>query len=217
MKKLIIAVLFAGTVVTAQSQQSALSKNTDKDPKISVLFGLNQPLVFRGFNFEVDYWAKKWVFEYSHGFGLKVDGKFISNTYEDQQLKFRITHSLGGGVGYRFTKNFNLRFEPKIHFYETYYDNESMKRSNSLVNFKTYTLGLGAYYRWMPFSKSETMWKGFTVAPSVRYWQKVSSSLGKDGHSYFNSHTQKLENFKAPNIGLANSPFLFNVSVGYSF
>jgi hypothetical protein len=194
-----------------------LSPATSGKNQYSVLFGLNQPIVFHGFNAEINYWTKKMIFDYSHGFGLKVDGKFIDKSYEQQHLKFRIAHSLGFGVGYRFTEAFNLRFEPKVHLYETFYDDQSYSNASSLRNFKTYTLGLGAYYRWMPFSKASNGLKGITVAPSIRYWHKVGSSLEKNGYSYLNARTQKMEHLKAPNIGISNTPVLVNISIGYTF
>jgi hypothetical protein len=121
---------------------------------------------------------------------------------------------LGVGIGYRFTKSFNLRFEPKLHIYETYYEQST---ENSIVNFNTYTLGFGAYYRWLPFEKKDGFAKGITIVPSIRYWYKVGSSLSDDQHSYFNTVTNQNEILKAPNIGAANTPWIFNISVGYTF
>jgi hypothetical protein len=163
---------------------------------------------------EGNYWMKKWMLDYSHGFNLHADGKFVADEYERQRVNFKITHSLGVGIGYRFTKSFNLRFEPKLHIYETYYEQST---ANSIVNFNTYTLGFGAYYRWMPFENKEGFAKGITIVPSIRYWYKVGSSLSGDQHSYFNTATNQNELLKAPNIGAANTPWIFNISVGYTF
>jgi hypothetical protein len=185
--------------------------------RFSLVFGLNQPILLRGFNVEGNYWMKKWVIDYSHGFNLRADGKFVANEYERQRVNFKITHSLGIGVGYRFTRTFNLRFEPKLHVYETYYEGQEQSSTNSIVNFSTYTLGFGAYYRWMPFEKKEGFAKGITIVPSIRYWYKVGSSLPSDQHSYLNTATNQNEILKAPNIGAANTPWIFNISVGYTF
>ena len=203
---LIIAVLFFSVV--SQSQDVS-EKN-----RFSLVFGLNQPILLRGFNLEGNYWMKKWMLDYSHGFNLHADGKFVADEYERQRVNFKITHSLGFGIGYRFTKSFNLRFEPKLHIYKTYYEQSTEK---SIINFNTYTLGFGAYYRWMPFENKEGFAKGITIVPSIRYWYKVGSSLPSDQHSYFNTATNQNELLKAPNIGAANTPWIFNISVGYTF
>ena len=208
-------IVFIMLFASAKAQQADTAG--DVHPRFSVLFGLNQPIVFHGFNFEVNYWTKKWVFDYSHGFGLQTDGKMLGDAYTSQHLNFKISHSFGAGVGYRFTEAFNLRLEPKIHLYETYYDGDVHAKDKSIVNFRTYTLGLGAYYRWMPFANARSALKGVTIAPSVRYWYKVGSSLQNGQYAYFNQRTNKNEVMKAPNIGISNTPLLMNISVGYSF
>ncbi|RYG40172.1 MAG: hypothetical protein EOO01_27985, partial [Chitinophagaceae bacterium] len=197
-----IAVLLV-TVNRATSQSLSQLPNHLNTPKVSVLFGLNQPLVLHGFNVEVDYWTRKWVFEYSHGVGLNVDGKMLGDEYERQQISFKLPHSLRVGVGYRFTEALNIRLEPKIHFYEAYYNDQDQKSSQRLVDFSTYTVGLGAYYKWQPFEQENNFLKGITVVPSIRYWQKVGSSLKKNQFTYQNNHTQREETLKAPNIGIA--------------
>jgi hypothetical protein len=194
----------------------AQTASTEKN-QFSLLFGLNQPIVLRGFNVEGNYWMKNWVIDYSHGFNLHADGKFVADEYERQKVNFKITHSLGLGIGYRFTRCFNIRFEPKLHIYETYYDGQEQTKGNSIVNFNTYTLGLGTYYRWLPFEKKDNFLKGFTIVPSIRYWYKVSSSLPNDEFIYFNILTNQKEILKAPNVGVANTPWIVNISVGYTF
>jgi hypothetical protein len=195
----------------------AQAQNVPEKNRFSLVFGLNQPIILRGFNVEGNYWMKKWVIDYSHGFNLHADGKSTADEYERQKVNFKITHSLGLGLGYRFTKSFNLRFEPKLHIYETYYEGQDQSKAKSLVNFNTVTLGVGAYYRWMPFEKKEGFAKGITIVPSIRYWYKVDSSLPNDQHGYFNTLTNQNEVLKAPNIGAANTPWIVNVSVGYTF
>jgi hypothetical protein len=204
---------FASLFISFISQAQDVSEKN----RFSLVFGLNQPILLRGFNVEGNYWMKKWVIDYSHGFNLHADGKFVDSEYERQRVNFKITHSLGIGVGYRFTKSFNLRFEPKLHIYETYYEGQVQSGTNSIVNFNTYTIGFGAYYRWLPFEKKDGFAKGITIVPSIRYWYKVVSSLSGDQHTYFNTVTNQNEILKAPNIGAANTPWIFNISVGYTF
>ncbi len=216
-KFLITTVLLCITVSLVKAQTSAKPTVRTERNQFSVLFGLNQPLLLHGFNFEADYWTRKWVFDYSHGIGLNMTGKMVSSEYENQKVNFKITHSLGFGVGYRFTRAFNVRFEPKMHVYETYYDGQPQTKRNSIANFTTYTLGFGAYYKWQPFVEKQNALRGISIVPSVRYWYQVGSTLKDDKLTYANTATGRSETLKAPNIGIANTPLLVNVSVGYTF
>jgi hypothetical protein len=213
MTKFIFSLLITCFIFSTSSAQTEFTY----DPKWSVVLGLTQPLFLQGFNAEVNYYTPKMVFDYSHGVNLKMTGAVVAKAYEDQKINFKVTHTLGFGVGYRFTKRFNVRFEPKLHIYETYYDGVEQQKSNSLKNFSTTTLGVGAYYRWLPFEKKNNALKGITIAPSLRYWYKVASTLDNDKFAYLNSKTNKNEAFDAPNIGLSNTPIIVNISVGYSF
>lgn len=210
MKKLLLPFLALFCTLFAHAQES-------KKPEVSLVFGLNQPLVTKGFNFEVDYWTKKFVFDYSHGFGLEFTDNLITKEAKDQHLSFNITNSVGFGLGYRFTEKFNLRFEPKMHVWEMYYDDAFKSSAGRIKKYTTYTLGLGAYYRWTPFEKKQNALRGLTVVPNVRWWPNVGSSLKDNKYTYFNERTQRTETHNANNIGVSNSPFFINVSVGYTF
>ncbi len=203
---LICIALISGSVATAQRSQ-----------EVSVVFGLNQPIVTQGFNFEVNWWTKKFVVDYSHGFGLKFRDDLVTSSARDQRLAFNITHSLGIGFGYRFTESFNLRIEPKIHVWEMYYDDQFKTSSGKIKTYNTYTLGLGAYYRWTPFATRDGAIRGLTISPSARWWPNVGTSLKNNELVYQNVKTGREEVHKANNIGVANTPFFVNVSVGYTF
>lgn len=194
-----------------------VSGQMSTEPRYSLLLGLNQPVFLRGINVEANYWMKKFVLDYSHGVGLHLDGDFTGGDMKDQQLDLKVTHSLGIGFGYRITREFNLRIEPKFHFFQVYYNNESQSEANMITDYATFTLGLGAYYRWMPFEREQGWLKGLTIAPSIRFWPNVNSSLKDDKYSYHNKLTGNTEVLHAANIGLGNTPWIFNVSVGYSF
>lgn len=216
MKKIIRMATIGFALITA-NVSAQKTKETIRKNKFGIVFGLTQPLILRGFNIEVNYLTKKMIFDYSHGFNLHVDGSSLSQDYESQKINFKIKHSFGFGIGYRFTKAFNLRFEPKIHMYETYYNGKEEIKSNSIVNFNTYTLGLGAYYYIVPFKRKDNVLKGITIVPSARYWQKIGTTLNDNSFSYFNTETKRTETFNAPNIGIANTPFFLNISIGYTF
>jgi hypothetical protein len=185
--------------------------------KFSLVFGLNQPIVTQGFNLEANYYTKYFVFDYSHGFNLHFKDKLVTGEAKRQGLKFKISHSLGVGFGYRITRDFNLRIEPKLHVWNIYADDKPFSKEHILKTYSTYTLGLGAYYRLQPFRNAQNWSKGITAVPSIRWWPNVASSLQNNEFSYFNRLTNKTEIHKANNIGIANTAFFGNISLGYSF
>jgi hypothetical protein len=193
-------------------QKSALNKN-----EFALLFGLNQPLLADGFNFELNYFTPKLAFDYSHGFSLEIKGAGVVGAMKEQQLVAHIPYSVGVGVGYRLTKFLNLRAEPKWHRFEIYYDREAQLSSNQVTAYNTFTLGLGLYGKWHPFEKKGSGWRNLMIAPSVRWWPNVATSLPHDKISYFNKMTNKTEVHEALNIGFANTPLILNISVGYRF
>lgn len=202
--------------VAATSAQTEVPKSSNKDfafsNRFGIVFGLVQPIVARGFNVEATYYTKRMSFDYSHGMGLHIP---TIGDAKNQKLAYYLPYSTGFGIGYRFTEAFNVRFEPKAHQFNVYYADDA--RSNTIIKYTTYTLGLGAYYRYMPFKNMDNWLKGITLAASVRYWLNVASSLKSNQFSYYNRFTEKTETLKAANIGIANTPLIINLSVGYTF
>ncbi|MGL5892442.1 MAG: hypothetical protein ACRC3B_21300, partial [Bacteroidia bacterium] len=190
MKKIAIS-LFAILITTSVYALRSDSANVCQ-PKFSVLFGLNQPIVLGGFNAEFNYWTKRFVVDYSHGIELKMPGEFIGGEVERQGLNVKIPHTLGFGFGYRITNGLNLRLEPKLHVFELYSKDDAQTTANRIARYSTFTLGLGAYYRWMPFQKKENALKGITVAPSVRWWPNIGSSLTDNKLNYISETGQQL-------------------------
>jgi hypothetical protein len=194
----------------AQSKKEYLYSN-----KFSLLFGTIQPTALKGFNVEVNYTTKRMIFDYSHGVSLDPP---VVGDYKVQKIAIHIPTSTGFGIGYRFSSFFDLRFEPKLHSFEIYKEGAIQNDANKLKEFKTFTLGLGAYYRYMPFKNSENKTlQGITTSTSLRYWQNVGTTLRNDEFSYLDKSINKTQTLKAPNIGLANSPIIFNIAIGYTF
>jgi hypothetical protein len=52
---------------------------------------------------------------------------------------------------------------------------------------------------------------------SILEGQNVGTTLRNDEFSYLNKNTKKTETLKAPTIGIANSPIIFNIAIGYTF
>lgn len=211
-----LLLLLLGTSFQVIAQQN-INTATNQKVKVSVVFGLSQPLFTKGFNAEINYYTRYFVFDYSHGFNLHFQNKMVSEDSRQQQLKYKISHSLGFGVGYRITPDFNLRVEPKIHLWQLYYDKQSYANQNIIKKYAVYTLGLGAYYRLLPFKNAGNFIKGITVVPSMRWWPNIKTTLPDNKFTYFNSRTGKTEIHKANNIGVNNTPFFGNISLGYSF
>lgn len=211
-------IIIAVTIIFSSTNSFAQNK-TKKDflysNKVSVLFGLLQPVIAQGFNMEINYTTKRLIFDYSHGVSLDPP---VVGDFKTQNIALHIPYTTGFGIGYRFSSFFDVRFEPKLHSWEVYYKGEPQNDGTKIKDFKTITLGVGAYYRYMPFKNSSNKaLQGITTSTSVRYWQNVGTTLRNDELIYFNKTTNKIENLKAPNIGFANSPIIFNIAIGYTF
>lgn len=221
MKKLKKSVQFILATLLLSQTSFAQDANQEKEflysNRFSVLAGLIQPMVLKGGNIEFNYFTKRMSFDYSHGFLLNMSGNTMVGDAKDQKLAYHLPYSTGFGIGYRFTSFFDIRFEPKMHSWEVYYDGEVQSNATLIKAYRTYTLGLGAYYRYMPFRKKENWLQGITISTSVRWWPNVGSSLTDDKFTYLNKYSNKNETLKASNIGIAGSQFLFNVSIGYTF
>jgi len=204
-------------VVIATLPNILFSQKSEPKNEFAVLFGLNQPLFLDGFNFELNYFTPKMAFDFSHGVSLDFAGSAVVGEMKDQHLVAHLPFSTGVGVGYRFTNFLNLRVEPKWHEFEIYYEDETQIEANQIVSYSTFTLGLGLYGKWHPFKKKENALKNIVIAPSIRWWPNVASTLEDNQFEYFNKITNQTEVHEALNIGVANTPWFANVSVGYRF
>ncbi|NJM93931.1 MAG: hypothetical protein HC842_04025 [Cytophagales bacterium] len=54
------------------------------------------------------------------------------------------------------------------------------------------------------------------MAPSLRYWPRLSSTLPGDELRYTNQLSGQEERHQALEVGVANTPWIINISVGYS-
>lgn len=215
MKFIIIIVALTTISISNSFAQTINKKELVYSNKFSLLFGTLQPTVLKGFNIEVNYTTKRMIFDYSHG--ISLDPPTVGD-FKNQKVALHLPSSTGFGIGYRFTSFFDVRFEPKLHSWEVYNEGEIQNENTRIKNFKTFTLGIGAYYRYMPFRNSDSkLLQGITTSTSIRYWQNVGTTLRNDEFSYFNKNSNKTETLKAPNIGIANSPIVFNIAIGYTF
>ncbi len=215
LQAIIFALLSMFTLVfNGQAQQS---DKKEFDTRINVLFGLTQPLFAKGFNIEGNFFYKRLAFDYSHGVSLDFSGNTISGELKQQHLQVHVPYTTGFGLGYRFTEWLSLRVEPKWHRFEIYYNDENQSETNKIVGYNTFSLGLGAYANWRPFKNIQNPLKGIMIAPSIRYWPTLHSTLVDDKFVYDNRITGNTEIHNRMEAGINNTPFVFNISVGYSF
>ena len=215
MKRIFLIILLMTTALANTMAQTSERKPLLYSNRFSILAGMVQPTVLNGGNIEINYFTNRLSFDYSHGFSLDPP---VVGDYKDQNLVLHLPYSTGFGIGYRFTSFLDLRFEPKLHSWEVYNKGESQRDENKIANFKTFTLGLGLYYRYFPFKNNKSKFlQGITTSTSIRWWQNVGTTLSKDEFTYLNKSTGKNETVKAPNIGISNSPVVFNIAIGYTF
>jgi hypothetical protein len=217
-KILSVVWMFVLTIfITAATLTHVQAQDWKKDRKVAVLFGLTQPLVAKGFNIEGNYIHNRFILDYSHGISLDFTGETLTPELKDQGLAVNVPWTTGFGVGYRFTQWLNLRVEPKWHRFEFYYDGEQQSKQNQITAYNTFTLGLGLYGYFEPFKHQDNFLKGITVAPSIRFWPTVNSTLANDEFIYANKKTGENEKIETVDPGFGFTPLVINISVGYSF
>jgi hypothetical protein len=198
------------------SQAQAPKKDKLDELRINLLFGLNQPLI-GGFNVEGNLLYKRFIFDYSHGVSLNLDNALLDEVNQAQGLDVHIPWTTGFGLGYRFNQWFNLRVEPKWHQFELYEQGASQIPANLIGSYRTFSLGLGAYANLRPFKNHDNFLQGIMLAPSIRWWPRMSSSLPGDELTYFNRQLEQSVTHEAMEVGLSNTPLVVNISIGYSF
>jgi len=209
----IIAILFLGFSNKSYSQDN----NWKEDIQLGALVGLTQPIILSGFNIEAALVYKRFIFDYSHGSSLNFKGDKLTQELQDQNVEIHIPFTTGFAVGYRFTKWLNLRVQPTLHRFDTYYKGETFSQNNRILRNNTISLGFGLYGFYQPFENKDNALRGITIAPSIRFWPTIWSDLDKNGYRYQNKTTGKEEALKTLDPGLAFTPFIFNISIGYMF
>ena len=212
--------LFFATLAMLALQGSLQAQGQDwkQDRKAALLFGLTQPLFVSGFNVEGNYIHNRFIVDYSHGASLDISGGLLPGYLQEQGLVVHMPFSTGFGIGYRFTEWLNLRVEPKWHRFEFYYEGDAQNAANRIAaDGANYSLGLGLYGFFQPFKKKADARRGITFAPSIRLWPTLSSAFDGGGFSYQNRNTGQTEQLQSLASGIGFSPFIFNVSIGYTF
>ncbi len=167
-------------------------------PQLAFHFGLLQPLLLRGFNAAVDLRWGRFIATYSHGQGLNVDlaPGVLTESEERAGLEIFVPYSTGFGLGAVLFDELYALIDFKLHSY-------SLRLNDSQRRYETITVGAELGYRLF-------LWKGLHIAPVLRFWPNVWSSL--EGGSV--SLSPELEH-KALKQGL--NGFFINVLIGWAF
>ena len=186
------------------------------DNQVNLLFGVSQ-VTLGGFNVEANLAFDRFIVDYSHGVSLNLSNDFLENGPDKaQNLAIHIPWTTGLGLGYRLNDWLNVRVEPKWHRFELYQEGDPQTVTNLIGEYTTFTLGLGMYANFRPFKHKNSFLKGIMIVPNIRWWPRVSSSLADNTLDYYNRTTNQTETHTAREIGINNTPFFFNLSVGYS-
>lgn len=206
-----IASILVSLLVTFQT----FAQDWKTEQRGNILFGMGQ-VFYHGFNIEGNYVYHRIIFDYSHGINLRYEGNAVPNDLQQQHVAIYIPWTTGFGIGYRWTEWLNTRLEPKWHRFEYYYSDDIKTRNERIASCDAFSLGIGVYGDIRPFKHNKSFLRGLMISPSFRYWPTIASSWN-GGPEYFNTITMKQEKFQTPNAGIELSPWVFNISVGYSF
>ncbi|HEY1872525.1 MAG TPA: hypothetical protein VGG71_15790 [Chitinophagaceae bacterium] len=210
------AKLYVLLIVFVTLINSTHAQDWRSDKRINVLFGTSQ-ILLHGFNIEGNFIYKRFIFDYSHGVSLDFKDANVSSDLQKQGLAVHMPWTTGFGIGYRLKEWINIRVEPKFHRFEFYYENDPINNNTQITSYNTFTLGIGLYEDYRPFKKNGNFLRGFLIAPSVRFWPTVSSTLEGGSFTYMNRNTNKEEEITTLDPGIKFTPWIFNISLGYSF
>jgi hypothetical protein len=204
-------------LLLVMSGLNSYAQDWQAEKRFNILFGLSQPLVAHGFNVELNYIHERFIFDFSQGVSLTFSGTTLPAALQQQNVEVHMPWTTGFGIGYRFTDWINLRVEPKWHRFEFNYQESRQLSSNEITSYNTFTLGLGLYGCYLPFRKKTNFLQGIMISPSVRYWPTLNSTLAGNSFSYYNTATQSMQQIKTYGPGIKLSPWIVNISIGYSF
>jgi hypothetical protein len=229
-KTLPVAFIICAVSSTRAAAQSPSPTPTEPQPErcqpdrasFAVNFGQLQPWVTGGANIEGDFRVGHLVVGYSHGWSLDLEGSTITGDMKRQRVTLHIPYTTGLGVGYShhldaLRSYVDLRFEAKLHRFEASYDSADGKQRSRIADYSTVTIGAGAYWTWLPLAHRADSLHGINISASVRYWPNVASTLKGGAVAYSNASTNQEEMHKTANIGIANTPIVANISIGYIF
>ncbi|MEL7339297.1 MAG: hypothetical protein AAGM67_02340 [Bacteroidota bacterium] len=200
----------------AQAQQVSQRESYPYSNRLSVVSGVNQVLLGGG-NVELTWYTQRMSFDYSHGFNLQFSGASLPTMDQEQGLALSMPWTTGFGVGYRLTKFFDIRLEPKLHRYDLFFDEQNFS-GDPITSYTTATLGIGLYYRYYPFRKRDNWLQGLVIVPNARFWPNIWTSLPDNQYSFQAPGSEQIITHEAGRQGIPGTAgFFMNVSIGYTF
>jgi hypothetical protein len=220
MRCISVTVLALGLLSATAHADEVRTSFAPRGLSVAANLGVIQPAVLGGANLEVDVRYRGFVFAYSHGWSLDLDSDLVTDEMRARGTELHIPVSTGFGVGPSLwiegARSFvDLRLEGKMHRFE-----ESVveaDRRTGVATYTTWTLGGGAYWTFVPFARRTDALRGLNASFSVRVWPKVATSLDDGKVRYAHPTSGAMEEHDAANIGIANTPLVINLSVGYVF
>lgn len=211
-----VALLGAPSGATAQPAPPARAERS-----LAINAGLIQPLALGGANLELDLRLGHLVVAYSHGWSLELD-RALGDEMTRQRVTLHVPYTTGVGVGAgvalpRLRSLVDVRVEAKVHRLVASYASEDGRQRTRIADYRTYTLGGGVYWTIVPFASTRGSLRGLNLSTSLRLWPNVATSLPHDRVVYANATTGRDEVHRAARIGIANTPWIVNLSVGYRF
>ena len=103
----------------------------------------------------------------SHGAGLQIPDAALDRAARDAGHDVSMPWSTGFGVGLTIVDELYALVDFKVHSVEVAHD-------EGTLDYRTITLGLEVGYRLF-------LWKGLHIAPVIRFWPTIHSSIDRDG------------------------------------
>lgn len=178
------------------SHQFSSRAHTPQQLQLSFHFGLLQPLLSKGFNAAVDVRKGRFIATYSHGHGLDLTD-LGPEDQRDAGIETRLPWTTGGGVGMVLIDELYALIDVKVHAVDVDHDGQGF-------DYHTLTIGGELGYRLFLF-------KGLHIAPVLRYWPTVWSSLASGGREVGNSQVRH----KPVDMGVKG--LFANVLIGWAF
>jgi hypothetical protein len=174
------------------------------DAELGFHYGLAQPILTRGFNAAVDLRLGRLVVSYSHGQGLELSrvAGTLTEAEEDAGMRLVMPYSTGFGIGVTLIDQLYVMADFKLHRFEAH---------AGAANVRYSTATIGAEVGWRYF-----VWRGFYVAPVVRYWPQVWDSAPAGGVMVPTAGGTPLRHTPVGQ-GINGSGLFANVLVGWSF
>ena len=189
-------------VVSVLALIAGISVNAEPLQGFTLMSGLGQDLLYRGYNIAGQYSFSAFVLEYSHGWDINLSAHLpalsLSTEERNNNVDLHTNWTTGGGLGYFITDALHVHLELKAHNYT-----ENLTGGPS-VTYTVYSIGPGIFYDFYIF-------KNMLIQPVIRYWPNIGNSTGNS--------TIALTSASGSTIHLSPhaAGFFPNINIGWTF